>query len=147
MAGGSSTFHFKESATILKATGRSARNLRELRVEIGRAPDKSIFHHTYEYFLNDFVLQYTNDFARWAGEFLEERALAERLTSIDPYESGGIEGVRMAILDVIDRYMEEFPEPRDVFPENEFYFNENVVLVFPVGIRAENLAEFLMAIK
>jgi hypothetical protein len=32
-------------------------------------------------------------------------------------------------------------------PGKEFYFNETVTLIFPEGIRARNLAEFLTAIK
>jgi hypothetical protein len=32
-------------------------------------------------------------------------------------------------------------------PGDEFFFNETVTLVFPAGVRARNLAEFLMAIK
>jgi hypothetical protein len=30
---------------------------------------------------------------------------------------------------------------------DEFYFNQTISIVFPIGIRAQNLAEFLMAIK
>ena len=29
----------------------------------------------------------------------------------------------------------------------EFYFNQTITLIFPVGIRVKNLAEFLIAIK
>jgi hypothetical protein len=32
-------------------------------------------------------------------------------------------------------------------PGEEFYFNETVTLIFPVGIKARNLAEFLTAMK
>jgi len=32
-------------------------------------------------------------------------------------------------------------------PGEEFYFNETITLIFPVGIRARNLAEFLIALK
>ena len=40
--------------------------------------------YTYHYFIKRQVFEYTNDFAHWAGESLEERALSEHLSNIDP---------------------------------------------------------------
>ena len=140
-------FEFKECVNILKSTGRKAKTLRELRNVISVVSEDSIFHHTYQYFLKERVLEYTNDFAHWAGESLEERSLAERLSNIDPYDSDDIDGVRRSLLSVIDAYLEEFPEPREAMPNDAFYFNETLSIVFPVGLKARNLAEFLMAMK
>lgn len=140
-------FEFKQCASILKSTREKAKNLRDLREIIARVSDEAIFHHTYQYFLKGHIYQYTNDFAQWAGESLEEEALAEHLSVIDPYEFKTIEDLRGALLAVIDRYLEDFPEPREAMSGDEFHFNETITLIFPVGIRAKNLAEFLMAIK
>lgn len=108
-----------------------------------------ISHHsyTYQYFLKGHILEYTNDFAHWAGESLEERALAEHLSNIDPYEFKNINDLRNKLLNVIDDYLKKFPEPREAMSGDEFYFNETVTLIFPAGIMAKNLAEFLMAVK
>lgn len=140
-------FEFKQCIVIFKSIGKKAKNLHELRNLIGAVSDESIFHHTYQFFLKGHFLEYTNDFAYWAGESLEDRALAEKLSSIDPYAYRVISELRAAILNAINGYLKEFPRPGDVIPGNEFYFNETVTLVFPVGIKAHNLAEFLMAIK
>jgi hypothetical protein len=126
---------------------KKAKNLHELRDFISSVSDECIFHHTYQYFLKGHILEYTNDFAQWAGETLEERALAEHLSNIDPYDYKSIQDLRSQILNVIDYYLKTFPEPRDVIPGEEFYFNETVTLIFPVGIRVKNLAEFLTAIR
>lgn len=131
----------------MKSTGRKARTLRELRSNIADVAEGSIYHHGYQYFLKGAMLEYTNDFAHWAGEFLEERALAERLSNIDPYSFATIEDLRVELLREVDEYLREFPEPREALPGDEFYFNETITLTFPVGMRARNLAEFLMAIK
>jgi hypothetical protein len=139
-------FEFKQCVSLLKSTGRNARNLRELRDVIAVVSDESIFHHTYQYFLKGHVLEYTNDFAHWAGESLEERALSEHLSNIDPYAFKNIE-LRQELLNVIDGYLENFPEPREAMTGDEFYFNETITLTFPVGIRVKNLAEFLIAVK
>jgi hypothetical protein len=126
-------FEFKQCVSIVKSTGRKARNLRELRNVIAKIGEESIFHHVYQYFLKGHMLEYTNDFAEWAGETLEERALAERMSCIDPYTLKSVSSVRSELLREIDGFLSDFPEPRDVVEGNEFYFNETVNLVFPVG--------------
>jgi hypothetical protein len=140
-------FEFKECVNILKATGKKASTLRELRDLIGTVSDDSIFHHTYQYFLKEHVQEYTNDFAHWAGESLEERFLAEHLSNIDPYDFRDIEDLRNEILRVIDDYLEKFPEPREVIPGYDFFFNQTITLTFPTGVKARNLAEFLIGVK
>ena len=140
-------FEFKECVSSIKSTGKSAKSLRGLRDMITSVSGDSIFHHTYQYFLKGHALEYTNDFAHWAGESLEERALCERLSNIDPYDFKEIDDLRSELLRVIDEYLENFPEPREAVEGDEFYFNEPVTLVFPVGTRARNLAEFLTAAK
>lgn len=140
-------FEFKQCINIIKATGMKAGNLRELRDMIAVVSGGSIFHHTYQYFLKGHVLEYTNDFAHWAGESLEERALSEHLSNVDPYAFKNIEDLRRELLNVIDGWLETFPESRKAMPGDEFYFNETVTLTFPSGIKAKNLAEFLIAIK
>ena len=147
MAEVKNSFAFKQCVSILKATGKKAKDLRELREVISSVSDNSIFHHTYQYFLKEHIHEYTNDFAHWAGESLEERALSEHLSSIDPYDFADVNEVRNELLRVIDDYLERFPEPRQAMRGDEFYFNETLTFTFPAGIRAENLAEFLMGIK
>ena len=140
-------FEFKQCVNLIKSTGMRARTLRELRERAAVVSSESIFHHTYQYFLKGHALEYTNDFAHWAGESLEERALSEHLSNVDPYAFKNIEDLRMELLNVIDGYLKNFPEPREAMPGDEFYFNETVTLTSPLGIKAKNLAEFLIAIK
>ena len=140
-------FEFKQCITLPKATGRKVKGLREFRAALADVSGGSIFHHTYQYYLKGGIMEYTNDFAQWAGEGLEERALSEHLSNIDPYEFPGVEGIRKALIDAVDGHLERFPEPRDAMPGGEFFFNETVTIVYPAGVRARNLAEFLMALK
>jgi hypothetical protein len=143
----SSVFEFKQCVTIIKSTGKKAKNLREFRDALAVVSEGSIFHHTYQYLLKGHILEYTNEFSQWAGTGLEESALAEQLSNIDPYDFGSIEMLRKELLQVIDDYLKGFPEPRDAMPGDEFFFNETITLVFDAGVRVRNLAEFLMAIK
>ncbi len=140
-------FEFRQCIGLTKSTGQRARNLRELRDLIATISVESIFNHTFQYFLKGHSLEYTNDFGHWAGECLEERALSEYISNIDIFAFQDIDALRAEILGQIDTYLEAFPEPREAMPGDEFYFNETVSFVFPIGMRARNLAEFLMAIK
>jgi hypothetical protein len=142
-----SAFEFKQCVTLVKATAKKAKSLSELRNLIALGSSDSIAHHTYQYFLKGRIMEYTNDFAHWAGESLEESALAEQLSNIDPYAFPTVELLRSEILRTIDEYRERFPEPREALTRDEFYLNDAVTIVFPAGVRAQNLAEFLMAIK
>ncbi len=144
---GPKTFEFRQCTSILKSTGRKARNLNELRNVTVVISDNCIFHHMYQYFLKGHIQEYTNDFAHWAGENIEERALSEQLSSIDPYAFSSIGEVRNELVRVIDAYIEKFPEPREALPGDEFYFTETITLIYHSAIKVKNLAEFLMAIK
>jgi hypothetical protein len=141
-------FEFKQCITILKATGEKARNLRELRDRISDVSDESISHHVYHYFQKEKrILEYTNDFAQWTGETLKENVLAEQLSNIDPYSFKCAVDLRKEIVSVIDACLKTFPKTRAALSGDEFYFNEGITLVSPVGIQVKNLAEFLMAIR
>lgn len=140
-------FKFKQCINILKASGRKAGNLRELRDAIADVSENSIYHHTCQYFLREHSTEYTNDFARWIREALKENILAERLSSIDPYALKSTAEVRLEILRRIDDYLIAFPQHRQALPGDEFYFNESVTIVSAIGIEAKNLAEFLLAVR
>jgi hypothetical protein len=141
------SFEFRECVSIVKSTGRKAKTLRDLRDLIAIISDESIYHHTYQYHLRRQILEYNSDFAHWAGESLGEKVLSEYLSSIDPFLFRNIDGLRNALMKVIDGYLQQFPEPREALPGNEFWFKEAIILLFPAGLRASNLAEFLIAIK
>ncbi len=140
-------FEFKQCTTLIKSTGRKACDVFELRAAIGEESEGCIYHHAYQYFMKGHLLEYTNDFAHWAGEKLEERALAERLSNIDPYRHTNIGSLRSELVTEIDEYLEGCPKPRKAMPGDEFYFGEPLTLTYPAGMRARNLAEFLIAIK
>ena len=140
-------FEFKECISLVKSTGKKAKTLRELRDLIALIGEESIHYHTYQYYLKRQILEYNNDFAHWAGQSLEERALSEYLSNVDHFSFKDMDDLRKALLKVIDDYLERFPEPREVILGNEFYFKEAIILVFSTGLRANNLAEFFIAIR
>lgn len=140
-------FQFKVCVLIPKATGEKASSLKELREKIATISDESLYHHTYQYFLRGRLQEYTNRFAQWSAEGIEERALSEQMSNLDPYEFEDMEGLRSELIRIINEYLEKNPEPRPVAPGNEFYFNETITLVFDAGLKARNLAEFMIALR
>jgi hypothetical protein len=140
-------FEFRQCVTLLKAAGGTAKTLAELKDRIGTISERSLYHHTYQYFLKGHIMEFTNDFAEWAGLNLEERELSEELSNVDPYDYPDMNALRTELMRVMQLYLERFPEPRETRPGEEFYFNEAITLVFKAGVRAKNLAEFLIAVK
>jgi hypothetical protein len=141
------SFYFMDIVNVIKHTGHKAATLKELRDGIAEVSNSSLFHHTCQFFLKGKIQEHTNDFALWVSTGLEESALAEQLSIIDPYSFASMASLRKHFLKVIGRCMKEFPEPRPALPGEAFFFNEAATFLFPAGLRARNLAEFLMAIK
>jgi hypothetical protein len=141
------SFEFKECVILQKSTGEKAGTIAELRRVLATISPESIVHHTSHYALKGHILEYTNEFAHWAGESLQERSLAEHLSNIDPYAFEKVDDLRAELIRVIDDYLAEFPRPREAIAGEEFYFGEGFLIVFGTGLRVRNLAEFLMAVR
>lgn len=140
-------FEFRACMPLLMTTGREARGIGELREHLQHASDASIMHHMHHFFIKSHLHEYSNDFARWVGEKLEEHILAERLSVIDPYLCGQADAVRASLIQALDRHLQEFPEPRRAIPGEEFEFLEAIPLTFSIGIVAKNLSELAVALK
>ncbi len=142
-----SYFNFQECSIVLKSTGLKAGTIEEMRDLLRRVSDNCIYHHTFQYFFKGNILEYTNDFAQWAGEAIGERELSERLSNVDPYVLPSLKELREELVRIIDDFLSTFPTPRAALQGDELFFNESVTIIYPLGIRARNLAEFLMVIR
>lgn len=140
-------FEFRACMPLLMTTGREARGIGELREHLQHASDASIMYHMHQFFIKSHLHEYSNDFARWVGEKLEEHILAERLSVIDPYLSRQADTIRTALIQTLDRHLQEFPEPRRAIPGEEFEFLEAIPITFSIGVVAKNLAELAVALK
>ena len=80
-------FEFKQCVIITKSIGKSAKILKRLRTLVSSVSDRSISHHTHQHFLSGQTLEYTNDFALWAGESLGEKGLSEACRTSIPIRS------------------------------------------------------------
>lgn len=141
------SFYFMDIVNVIKHTGTKATSLKEMRDAIASVSKDCLFHHTCQYFSKGNIQEHTNDFSQWIYTSLDDSILAEQLSNIDPYSFTSMTALRKHFLKVIDKYIEDFPEPRVALPDEAFFFNEAVTFIFPAGVKARNLAEMLMAIK
>ena len=142
-------FRFYECTALVRMTGRRASDIVEFLEIIRNVSPESIFHHMHQYFLKPHVRppEYPNDFAVWVAYALEGKSLAEGLANLNPFEFSSIEDIRQEIIRIIMDYLKNYPPPRPVLPGGEFFFNEGITLVIPTDFQAENLEEFLRALK
>ena len=129
------SFRFAECLAILRMTGRRAADPQTLAKHISEVDEGVLFHHMHQYYLKEPIKapEYSNDFARWAAESLEDRTLAEKLSGIDPYALGSIADVRRGLLDTLETYGKEYPPPRPALRGEEFFFNDAVTFVVPTA--------------
>lgn len=141
-------FKFFECTRLIQPTGRKAQDLVQLLSFIDTMGPGVIYHHTHQYYLKASieVPEYSNDFAVWAAESLEERALAEKLACLDLYAYRQIEEVRQALSGIIKSYLSENPPPRPVRNGEEFFFNDAVTIVMEFGSEVKTLPGFIEAL-
>lgn len=126
-----------------------ARTLAELRDGIREVTGSSIFHHTFGAMRDrPFAAhRYTNDFARWTAEVLQDWPVAERLAFMDPTEFPSIRELRERILQVIGDRLTEEGETAAAPPGREFHFSQSISLIYPIGQEARTLAELVEGIR
>jgi hypothetical protein len=132
-------FTVKDCALIAQGTGISAQNLREFREGLRTVEPASIYHHFWGRLLQPQFdePEYNNDFASWAHRALHEKALAERLSAVDPAGFKTIEDVRSELIEVVEGLLDE----SDLVPwaraDQQFHFLRSQVVVFDTGRRVE----------
>ena len=142
-------FVFCECTNLIQPTGKRAENARQLLSLIGKVEPGVIYHHTHQFFLKASVEvpEYPNDFAVWAADVLEERALAEKFASLDLYAFTNVEEIRKGLVSTLKTYLAENPEPRAARPGDEFFFNDTVTLVLPVDPPVKTIGEFIRTLQ
>jgi len=129
--------------------GRYARDIVEFLEILKQVSKASIFHHMHQYFLKPHVRppEYSNDFAVWVAEAVEDKVLAELLANLNPFEFSKIDDIRQEMVRIITDYLKERPVPRPVMDGKEFFFNESRMLVIPTGFEASSVEEFIEALR
>ncbi len=142
------TFSLRSCELLAISTGKKARTLQELRDALGDVPGSSLHYHFWGRLMRPQIgeSEYNNDFAWWAGHSLGEKALAERLSVINPGDYASLEDLREDMIALLEDRMDQgdfFSWARSSYP---FFFTRAQMLVFDTGVgvsRPEELADAL----
>jgi len=124
-------------------------DLRDLRERLEVCPGESLYHHFCQTLLRPTFddPEYHNDLAFWARHSLHDKTLAERLAILNPFEFRTLEGLRLAVLDVIEDRIGELPHISNVQTGDEFRFLQALTVTFETGLSAREPGELLGAIR
>ena len=131
------------------ATEHRAQNLREFKYGITKVHPDSIYHHFWGRLLQPSFdePEYSNDFASWVRHGLRERALAERLSVIDPTEFPDIENLREEIIETIESRLDEGEYVSWSLAENQFYFLRSKLIILDSGITVQTPEQLGRALR
>ena len=138
-------FHFYTERRLVALTGLRAHNLGQLLGHLREVPGSSIFYHTHHMYLaHHFETPvFSNDFALWVSEALQEAALGEKLAAIDLLSFTSVRGLREAIIETIERHIAENGSlMRECPPGDELHFCRSKSFIVPTGLIAHDPAEF-----
>lgn len=130
-------FAVRDCALLTLSTGVAAENLKEFHEGLQRVPESSVYHHFWGRLLRPQFdePEYSNDFASWAYRHLREKALAERLSMVDPTEFDTLEALRQELLEVVEQALDENPMVPWLRAEQPFAFLRSQIIVLDSGQR------------
>ncbi len=142
------TFWFFEYLLMPRPTGIKATNLKELLHFLRDLDEPGLEYHLWQSHLTmTQTVEYPNDFALWAANALHDDKLAEKLSSIAPFEYSSLIQVREALTEILEDYLWESTYNPQVKPGFEFYFIEASAVILHSGISAQNLRQFCQALQ
>ncbi len=125
-------FSIRDCALVSIATGISAQNLREFRDGLKVVPPGSIYHHFWGRLLQPRFdePEYNNGFASWTYRALNDKALAERLSVLDPKDFANIEDLRQELIEIVEMRLDESELVPWAQADQQFHFIRSQIVVF-----------------
>lgn len=126
------TLHIKDCEILNIATGVRAQNLEELRDSLKTIHPDSIDYHFWAKKLRPGFQEseYNNDFADWVYTRLHNNKLAERLSLINPGMFPNIDDLRSALIEVIQKSLEENKSAKNSKESEQFQFTQSQIVLF-----------------
>ncbi|HYE35175.1 DUF5752 family protein [Methylocaldum sp.] len=136
-ASGPMPFIVNDCALLAIATGKRAQNLKELRDHLLTIHPGSIYFHFWGNLLQPRFdePEYNNDFAAWSMRGLHDKALAERLSVVDPNSYGTLDELRQELIDVIEQRLDEREVLAWAQPDQQFEFIRALTVVFRTDLQ------------
>jgi len=111
---------------LMRAIGRTAHNLEELREGIALATPTTLFCHSHQHQLRHPAVDelHPADFVAWVGGVVQDRETTERLSFAIEHHGGSPAELREALLGVLEAIPEKTRVARDAPEEGHFVFLE-----------------------
>lgn len=137
-------FRFVTASYLTRIGNQRAASLLQLRDDLERCSEDSIFYHTFQslgrhHFLTE---GFSNDFAQWALAACNRAELAERLASIDIRDYVSLVDLRRDLCQCVGAYCESHSFEAKQAAFEPFYFCETVEEEALVGPECWTLEEF-----
>ncbi len=125
-------FVVKDCALLTIATGKKARNLKEMTDHLLTIHRGSIYHHFWDGLLRPRFAEpeYNNDFAEWVHHALQDDILAERLSIINPTAFADLEALRQGLLEIMEQRLDEIEMVPWARLDMQFHFVRSQIIVF-----------------
>jgi len=130
-------FIVNDCALLAIATGKRAQNLKELRDHLLTIHPGSIYFHFWGNLLHPRFEEpeYNNDFAAWTRHGLHDKALAERLSVVDPNSYGTLDELRQELIEIIEQRLDEREVLAWAQPDQQFEFIRAITVVFRTDLQ------------
>jgi hypothetical protein len=137
-------FQFATASYITLVEHQKATSIAELCAGMEQSSDAAIFNHTFQslgryHFLTE---GFSNDFAQWVLESLNQPELAERLAGLDVRDYTSISDLRNDLRKIISEFVERYPRRAEQVAFEPFYFLSYVEVTRPLPWDARTLAGF-----
>jgi len=133
-------FEIRDCALVCFATGIRVQNLSELKEKLSVVDSSSIYHHFWGRLLQPQFTEpeYNNDFASWAWRALNEKALAEKLSMVNPAKFDSMEALRQELIEIIEIRLDETEIVPWAKVDQQFHFIKSQIVVLDTGRKVES---------
>jgi hypothetical protein len=142
-------FVVRDCALLTIATGKRARNLKEMTDHLHTIHQGSIYHHFWDGLLRPRFSdpEYNNDFAEWVHDALQDHILAERLSIINPAAFADLESLRQGLLEIMEQRLDEIGTLPWADPDMQFHFVRSQIIVFDTRETIEAPEQLMEAVS
>jgi len=125
-------FEIKDCSILSVSMGKHAINVKELFTQLLSVDADSIYFHFWGKSLRTSFStpEFNNDFAQWINDQIHDRALAEKLSILEPHDYTNIDDLRQEMLDIIQSALESNQVLMYTNAQEPFYFLKHSMVVF-----------------
>ena len=142
-------FEFFTSVKLLEATGRTARNQKELLTALREIDEATLFNHTHHFILqhNYLTPEPPSGFASWVNEALQDPVLAEHLFAVNTMDFESLGELRTALIETMESHLKISGHNRDAPEGMEFHFIRVHSYTVPADVKATTVSELASSLE